>query len=121
MAVSRQHSATAARVRDDWSIGVEGLNVPSSKLASAFQISRMRVQGATTNLVWGRADIQIVGDQIVCSVRPRDGQTLDSLIVEFRREVIDHDLRIEIRKQTEGVRNLILAHAFSKTGIVTSE
>ena len=65
--------------------------------------------------------IQIVGDQIVCSVRPRDGQTLDSLIVEFRREVIDHDLRIEIRKQTEGVRNLILAHAFSKTGIVTSE
>ena len=67
------------------------------------------------------ADIQIVGDQIVCSVRPRDGQTLDSLIVEFRREVIDHDLRIEIRKQTEGVRNLILAHAFSKTGIVTSE
>jgi len=65
--------------------------------------------------------IQIVGDQIVCSVRPREEQTLDGLIDEFRREVIDHDLRIEVRKQTEGVRNLILAHAFSKTGIVTSE
>ncbi|MEK7946851.1 His-Xaa-Ser system protein HxsD [Pigmentiphaga sp. YJ18] len=36
----------------------------------------------------------------------------------LRNEVLDQQLREVIRAQTEGVRNLILAHAFSKTGLI---
>ena len=43
-----------------------------------------------------------------------------SLILDnFKREVLDQDLRGRIAMETEGVRNLILAHAFSKTSLVT--
>ena len=38
-------------------------------------------------------------------------------VVEFRSDVLDEDLRNEISIQTEPIRNLILAHAFSKTGL----
>ncbi len=36
----------------------------------------------------------------------------------LRNEVLDQHLREKIRTETEGVRNLILAHAFSKTGLI---
>ena len=40
---------------------------------------------------------------------------------QYKKEVLDQDLRNSIKKETEAVRNLILAHAFSKTGLVDSE
>jgi hypothetical protein len=61
---------------------------------------------------------------IVCNVRMRKESTdavVDSVLERLRREVIDHDLRLRIRHDTETTRNLILAHAFSRTGIVSSE
>ncbi|MGH6877532.1 MAG: His-Xaa-Ser system protein HxsD [Rhizomicrobium sp.] len=39
----------------------------------------------------------------------------------FRTEVLDHDLRLAIAKETEPTRNAILAYAFSKTGLQGSE
>jgi His-Xaa-Ser system protein HxsD len=39
----------------------------------------------------------------------------------YKKEVLDQDLRETIKKETEGVRNLILAHAFSKTGLIGDE
>src|SRR6266478_6032505 len=66
-------------------------------------------------------EIRIDQDLIVCTVKLRKQNTDDffnDVLERFRREVIDHDLRIQIRKDTEATRNLILAHAFSRTGIV---
>jgi len=40
---------------------------------------------------------------------------------DFKREVLDQDLRKTIATETEGVRNLILAHTFSKTTLVSSD
>ncbi len=37
--------------------------------------------------------------------------------IEFRNDVLDEELRAEIATQTEPVRNLILAYAFSKTNL----
>jgi len=34
---------------------------------------------------------------------------------------LDQDLRETLKVETEPVRNLILAHAFSKTGIISHE
>ena len=42
-------------------------------------------------------------------------------LLAFRTEVLDHDLRLTIAKETEPVRNAILAYAFSKTGLQGSE
>jgi His-Xaa-Ser system protein HxsD len=36
---------------------------------------------------------------------------------EFRRSVLDHDLRLSIERQTEPLRTAILALAFSNTGL----
>lgn len=66
-------------------------------------------------------EIRIDGEDIVCSLSLRDNKATtnsDGVINQFRREVIDHDLRLRIASQTEGVRNLILAHAFSRTGVI---
>lgn len=42
-------------------------------------------------------------------------------ISEFTKEVLDQDLRESIKKETEGYRNLILAHVFSRTSLVKNE
>lgn len=39
----------------------------------------------------------------------------------LRNEALDQHLREKIRAETEGVRNLILAHAFSKTGLIKAD
>jgi His-Xaa-Ser system protein HxsD len=40
-----------------------------------------------------------------------------TLLNEFRIEVLDQDLRIRIAKETESIRNLVLSLAFSRTGL----
>lgn len=39
------------------------------------------------------------------------------VIAEFFNELLDQDLRERIKKETEPLRNLILAHAFSRTSL----
>jgi His-Xaa-Ser system protein HxsD len=43
---------------------------------------------------------------------------LDAQIADFRTEVLDQVLRERIRAETEPIRTMILAQAFSKTGLV---
>lgn len=46
---------------------------------------------------------------------------IDGAIREFRKELLDQDLRARIGEETQGVRNLILAHAFSGTGLIADD
>ncbi|MEK9942840.1 MAG: His-Xaa-Ser system protein HxsD [Gammaproteobacteria bacterium] len=43
------------------------------------------------------------------------------LLAEYKKEVLDQDLRETIRAETEVNRNLILAHAFSKADVEGDE
>jgi len=43
---------------------------------------------------------------------------LDALAADFRTEVLDQVLRERIRAETEPIRTMILAQAFSRTGVV---
>lgn len=43
---------------------------------------------------------------------------IDAAVDDFRKEALDQDLRASIKAETEAVRNLILAHAFSKTTLI---
>lgn len=45
-------------------------------------------------------------------------ERLASAIDAFRREVLDQQLREQVRSETAHVRDLILAKAFSRTGFV---
>ena len=49
------------------------------------------------------------------------GESVTHLLREFEKEVLDQDLREHIKKETESYRNLILAHAFSKTSLTENE
>jgi His-Xaa-Ser system protein HxsD len=68
-------------------------------------------------------DIKLSENQILCSLKFSQNISPEGaafLLDDFKREVLDQDLRATIASETEGVRNLVLAHAFSRTSLVTS-
>jgi His-Xaa-Ser system protein HxsD len=67
-------------------------------------------------------DIRVCGADYVCTLFPREQDTTDEeLKHRFRAEVNDQILRVRIAKETEPLRNLVFALAFSRTGLVEAE
>jgi His-Xaa-Ser system protein HxsD len=67
-------------------------------------------------------DIRVSGTDYVCTLFPRTRDTADDeLKHRFRAEVNDQILRVRIAKETEPLRNLVFALAFSQTGLVEAE
>ncbi len=69
-------------------------------------------------------DIRPSGDEIVCVIHFPPSQSEEDCqrgAAAFRSEVLDQDLRSVIAKETEAVRNAVLAYAFSKTGLQGGE
>ncbi len=69
-------------------------------------------------------NIVLEGPQIICSLRfpsSTDPERAAYLLNEFRKEVLNQDLRERVKVETEPIRRLILAHAFSNTGIAGYE
>lgn len=62
-------------------------------------------------------------DSILCQITPLaiDSSEAEIAINSFRNEVLDQDLRRTIANETATVRNVILAHVFSKTGLQSIE
>ncbi|MBF5043309.1 His-Xaa-Ser system protein HxsD [Aggregicoccus sp. 17bor-14] len=58
------------------------------------------------------------GDEVYVTLTLKQPGSLDDLVVAFRTEVLDQELREVVAKETEAVRNLILAQAFSKTALL---
>ncbi|HAT2040430.1 TPA: His-Xaa-Ser system protein HxsD [Legionella pneumophila] len=52
---------------------------------------------------------------------PQQREKVELMISNFLQALLDQDLREIIANETEGVRNLILAHAFSKTTLIDPE
>jgi His-Xaa-Ser system protein HxsD len=69
-------------------------------------------------------DFHIDGSILTCLLSFRAGLSeteRDLAIRDLKNEVLDQDLRERIKAETAAVRNLILAHAFSKTGLIVDE
>ena len=67
-------------------------------------------------------DIRVCGADYVCTLFPRKHDAADEeLKHRFRAEVNDQILRVRIAKETEPLRNLVFALAFSRTGLVDAE
>ncbi|WP_170836206.1 His-Xaa-Ser system protein HxsD [Pandoraea sp. ISTKB] len=56
---------------------------------------------------------------VICEVDVNDlsAAVVEDVLADFKRELLDQQLRFQIKKETESVRNLILAYAFSRTGL----
>jgi His-Xaa-Ser system protein HxsD len=70
------------------------------------------------------ANITIDGKRINCVLSfpaSSDHHGRTRLAEDFRKEVLDQDLRETLKAETEPTRNLILAYAFSKTGMVSDK
>jgi His-Xaa-Ser system protein HxsD len=67
-------------------------------------------------------DIRLRGADYACTLFPRTRDTSEEeLKHRFRAEVNDQILRARIAKQTEPLRNLVFALAFSQTGLADAE
>lgn len=63
--------------------------------------------------------IQKSGSQLICEIEPVSGQEdkFEEVVANFKRELLDQQLRKQIKTETEDTRNLILAYAFSRSGL----
>lgn len=67
-------------------------------------------------------DIAATDNSVEVTIHPSDPNAdLDALTGDFRNEVLDQVLRERIRSETSDIRNLVLALAFSKTGLVEGD
>ncbi|GFE77312.1 hypothetical protein [Novosphingobium sp. TCA1] len=63
-------------------------------------------------------DVAVTGDDIICRLLPANSTvSMDTAERDFRREVIDQDLRISIEERTAPYRDAILGLAFSRSGL----
>lgn len=53
------------------------------------------------------------------NVYANESENPEQLEADIRNEVLDQDLRSSIANETQHVRNLILANAFSKTNLIS--
>ena len=63
--------------------------------------------------------IQSNGDQLDCEIEPvvMHEDKFDEHVANFKRELLVQQLRKQIKEETEPIRNLILAYAFSRSGL----
>jgi His-Xaa-Ser system protein HxsD len=113
-ALSADTQATDAKA-----IGVEGILLVFDQATvdlDALQRSTYAVAAEMT------VDIRVSGADYVCTLFPRTQDAVDDeLKHRFRAEVNDQILRARIARETEPLRNLVFALAFSQTGLVEAE
>jgi His-Xaa-Ser system protein HxsD len=64
-------------------------------------------------------DIATGEKHTVVTVHANELENSKQLEADIRNEVLDQDLRSSIARETQHVRNLILANAFSKTNLIS--
>jgi len=66
--------------------------------------------------------IEEADGSVVVSLRPTSSNAdSEEAVGRFCNEVLDQELREQIAAETNGVRDLLLAQAFSKTSLIDSE
>ncbi len=69
-------------------------------------------------------DFSLKDNEILCALTftaPTTEESALRLAEDFKKEALDQDLREQVKAETEQIRNLIFALAFSKAGIVGNE
>ena len=69
-------------------------------------------------------NVEEVKNKFICTMlfkKDIDEADMEDIAIDFRNEILDQELREEISQKTEPVKNLILAFAFSKSGLTDDE
>ncbi len=69
-------------------------------------------------------DLQSSAEAFNCKLSANNGvsdELFAHAVEEFKKEVLDQQLRLKLKAETESVRNLILGIAFSNTGLQGGE
>ncbi len=100
----------------------------SEQLKLEFDIQVLSIEAAQKAayrlLNYFTIDIQLKANLIICTLTSNHGITKESFdfaIQEFKKNILDEELRIKIKKETEPIRNLVLGVAFSRTGLQQNE
>ncbi|WP_447651813.1 His-Xaa-Ser system protein HxsD [Pseudomonas abietaniphila] len=67
-------------------------------------------------------DISIDEGQFICAMFSNigvDESSFLSAVQEFKKDVLDYQLRHQLSAETQPIKNLILGLAFSKTGLIS--
>ncbi len=76
-----------------------------------------------SNILAGK--IQKENDSYVVEInflgKEKSEEFIQSALSTLKIEILDQNLREKIKTETEPVRNLILAYAFSRTGLIANE
>ena len=70
------------------------------------------------------SDIELCDGKIICRLNSDvnySDSAISASVDNLKKEVLDQDLRLKLKAETEPIRNLIFAHAFSKTGLIADE
>lgn len=70
------------------------------------------------------SDIESCDGKVICHLsfdEKLSEAAVSANVDNLKKEVLDQDLRLKLKAETEPIRNLILAHAFSKTGLIADE
>ncbi len=69
-------------------------------------------------------ELRVDGQRAICNFYfegLHSEELIDHALACFRKELLDQDLRATIQEETKDVRNLVLAHAFSRTGLIDDD
>lgn len=84
---------------------------------AAFSIEAVK-RASYTLMPQYDVSLEMSDDAIVCTLLPANNTvTMGTAERDFRREVVDQDLRMSIEGRTEAYRDAILGLAFSRTGL----
>jgi His-Xaa-Ser system protein HxsD len=61
------------------------------------------------------------GDIVEARFKPKPGVNIDHLPEQFMNDLLDQSLQERVSRESEPFKNLILAHALSKTSLVNAE
>lgn len=104
----------------------EGNKIPTVTVifdANVFSLNAVK-KAAYRHLRTFTTEISVMDGQIQCALSfptPISEEETVRMGNEFKKEVLDQDLREQLHIETAAIRNVILAHAFSKTGLITDE
>lgn len=65
-------------------------------------------------------NLKVTDNEFVCELESNikiSDEAFELAVEEFKKDVLDYQLREKIKKESEPLRNLILSIAFSKTGL----
>lgn len=97
------------------------LNINFDKTAYSIEA----VQKATYRAINAMSVLIETDDNYIkCNFESSNGvsqERFELAIHEFKKDLIDEELRIKIKKETQDIRNLILGLAFSRTSLQSDE